>query len=417
MAFFRDIIRDSRRRSVAFTRTQPTGMPASVDLGEAVPMPHAHPTGEKAFPLPGADVAGRHDVPRTETDLSALPFREEGTGFDGRRGSNPLPDGFGTRQVVGTLPAEHTAQAKPQRTTIQGYAPSNSVTREQAGRASGRTVTGDIRIGGTGSFHDGASNDPQVVGANDASAREFSSDRVASSAGKVSVETQERRQAGVMSRAGSTAPPEPPMSREVIPSRPDDADADAPSHLPAEEPGETPPLAAGTLDSSAAPRSRVSMEVIQAPSPVEDIAYDTRRVVGTSRSSEGPSRVGPVEGWQAPHRAAPESSGVLSRRANGDDALMETTEAAVGAVPLREPGVAAFEAHVLPRPLPDPHPIARDVIDRKDARPPAAPASEPRARIGTIEVVVVAPTPAERPGRGADRPRADLASRHYLRNL
>jgi hypothetical protein len=106
--------------------------------------------------------------------------------------------------VVGPSPAEHTARAKLQRVMTRGYAPSDPVTREQAGRESGRTVTGDFRIGVAGSFHDGVSNALPETGANEASVREFPPDPVALSAGKVSVETQERRQAGVMSRAGST---------------------------------------------------------------------------------------------------------------------------------------------------------------------------------------------------------------------
>lgn len=45
------------------------------------------------------------------------------------------------------------------------------------------------------------------------------------------------------------------------------------------------------------------------------------------------------------------------------------------------------------------------------------PPPEPQVRIGTIEVVVVTPAPAERPPRSEERFRPDLSSRHYLRNF
>jgi hypothetical protein len=54
--------------------------------------------------------------------------------------------------------------------------------------------------------------------------------------------------------------------------------------------------------------------------------------------------------------------------------------------------------------------------DHKGMPAPPLPHPEPQVRIGTIEVVVVAP-PAERPSRSEERTRPDLASRHYLRNF
>jgi len=76
------------------------------------------------------------------------------------------------------------------------------------------------------------------------------------------------------------------------------------------------------------------------------------------------------------------------------------------------PDIPATTAVISPLPEPPAFPRGADERGSDRSLPP-----EPQVRIGTIEVVVVAPTPAERPPRSEERTRPDLASRNYLRNF
>jgi len=145
----------------------------------------------------------------TGSDGSVIRLREEGGGQPVSVGESPLQSGAVTRQVVGPSPSEHAPVAGIPEVTVREAVFPNPVKREQAGCESDRTETGDFRVEQMESFHDGGSIDVPAVSVSlkDSSVRESSSGYAALQTGKVSVETQGRRQAGV-SRAGSTTPPE-----------------------------------------------------------------------------------------------------------------------------------------------------------------------------------------------------------------
>ena len=120
-------------------------------------------------------------------------------GQPGTAGQRPVQNGAVTRQVVGPSPSEHTPDAGIPEAMVKGVVLPDPVIREQAGCESTRTVTGDFRVEQTESSHDNGSIDVPLVsvGASDSFVRESSSGYAASRTGKVSVETQGRRQAEV----------------------------------------------------------------------------------------------------------------------------------------------------------------------------------------------------------------------------
>lgn len=337
MGFFTDIIRDSQRGGIVARTSEaslsrggkevPTDAPAAAE-GDSV-APHA----------------------ATESDTSVIRLREEGGGQPSTVGQMPLQAGAVTRQVVGPSPSEHAPVAGIPEVTVKEAVFPNPVKREQAGCESARTVTGDFRVEQMESFHDGGSNDVPLVSvsASDSFVRESSSGYAASRTGKVSVETQGRRQAGVI-RAGSTTPPE----------QFDGALAEAVT------PEENAWIAPGMVTD---PR------VSGAP---EEPPY----LHGAERSKPHPSGddvIPPAD--DAPRGVAESPVHSVPAQASQSDKRFERADRGVG-------------------------------IPQRAALPP-----EPRVQIGTIEVVVVVPEQQAQPRPSDSLPRADLASRHYLRNL
>lgn len=145
-----------------------------------------------------------------ENDIVEIRLREEGGGPPVNAGSGTLQDGGAvTRRVVGPSPPEYTPGAGIPEVTMKGVSLPNPAARKQAGRESARTESDRFRVESMKSFHDGDSIDAPLVSvdARDSSVRESSSGDAVSRTGKVSAETQGRRQAG-LNRAGSTAPPD-----------------------------------------------------------------------------------------------------------------------------------------------------------------------------------------------------------------
>lgn len=350
MGFFADIIRDSRRGGMAVS---PPEAPAPFGGGE---MPADAPEAAGGGAVEPAAATG--------CDASVIRLREEGDGTPVTAGQRLTQAGAVARQVVGPSLSEHTPVAGIPEAMVKGVTLPIPGKREQAGSESDRSARGDFRVEPMESFHDGGSIDVPVVSvsANDSFVRESSSGYAALQAGKVSVETQGRRQAGE-TRAGSTTPPglvgsetveNPAMGLpdEPVANEPLLADVEA---LPASPlPGNPPPSA--TRGDQASQRGEVP----------EDIG---RSAVPLGMETREETHLAP------PSRAVPAS------------------------VTLHQPPVPAVGEQFQPPP------------ERRPAPP------EPQVRIGTIEVVVVAPAPSERPSRSEERTRPDLASRHYLRNF
>ncbi|RNC65268.1 MAG: hypothetical protein ED859_17655 [Desulfuromonadales bacterium] len=196
MGYFAAIICDSRREGVASHAPE-------------APLSRGGEEMTADAPAPAAEVTPVAAAAATGGDTSVIRLREEGGGQPESAGHSPLQTGAVTRQVVGPSPSEYTPAAGLPEVIQQGVTPPIPVKREQAGSESDRTETGEFRVEQMESFHDGGSNDVPVVSvsASDSSVRESSSGYAASRTGKVSVETQGRRQAGIP-RAGSTTPPD-----------------------------------------------------------------------------------------------------------------------------------------------------------------------------------------------------------------
>lgn len=368
MGFFADIIRDSRRETVAVRAPE-----APLSRG-GEDMPSDTPATAEEAPVGHASSLGR--------DASVIQLREEGGGRPVTVGQSPLQAGAVTRQVVDPLPPEYTPAAGIPEVIQQGVTPPIPVKREQAGSESDRTETGEFRVEQMESFHDGGSNDvPAVsVSASDSSVRETSSGFAASRTGKVSVETQGRRQAGIP-RAGSTTPP-------------DDLSGEA---------SETT-FTQGDGEPTTSDLRRAAGEAMEVPSIPRNSLPSAQRPEQTSQSDGMPE--GTPRSAVVPVR---ESFADKTRHEPLPDAI--PAAAAVSSAPVPANGENFHRA--AERQLP---PLPRNGDEGKTPVNPLPP-PEPQVRIGTIEVVVVAPVPVERSSRSEERSRPDLASRHYLRNI
>ena len=368
MGYFADIIRDSRRGGMA-----PRAPGAFLSRGnEEVPT--------------GAPAAG--------SELSVIRLREEGGGQPVTAGQVPLQSGTVTRQVVGPSPSEQTPVAGIPEAMVKGVILPNPVAREQAGCESARTVAGEFRVEQMGSFHGNGSLDVPLVsvGASDSCVRESSSGDAASEVGKVSVETQGRRQAGV-TRAGSTTPPDQlagePSGHKVMARADDPAGSTVPERAAEQVASGYLPAEAEEIPVPSIPRH---------PPPPASPAEQTSRPGGLPEETPR-SVVTPVRGSFAAddvrHEPLPDVMPAV---------------ATVSSAPVPAGGERFHRA--TQRPLPA---LPRGGDAREQGR--SLPPPEPRVRIGTIEVVVVTPAPAERSPRSEERSRPDLASRHYLRNF
>lgn len=300
----------------------------------------------------------------TGRGTTTIRLREEGGGQPYSAGESPLQSGAATRQVVGPSPSEHTPVAGIPEATVKGVVLPNPVKREQAGSESDRTVSGEFRVEQMESFHDGGSNDvPAVsVSASDSFVRESSSGYAALQTGNVSVETQGRRQAAE-SRAGSTTLPDGFAGEAVETMVPERADESA------------------SIGSPRTAGEEIPVHRAKEASKLDTLQEEASRPVGSE----------------------------LFASETDHESLPATIPAAATRSPVSEPPGHRANERQLP-------PLPRDGGEGKIPVRPLPP-PEPQVRIGTIEVVVVAPAPTERPSRSEERSRPDLASRHYLRNF
>ena len=375
MGFFADIIRDSRRRGTVFRAPE---APVSFGGDEA-------PVEASAV----ADGAPVEPAAVTGSDASVIRLREGGGGQPVSAGQSPEQSGAVTHQVVVHSPSEHTPVAGIPEAMVKVVAIPNPVAGGQTDCESARTETGDFRIEQVESFHDGGSIDVPLVsvGASDSFVLESSSGDAALRSGKVSAETQESRQAGA-TREGLTTPPEQLVGETVENMLPERA-AEPVGNKVAGEVAE--PL--------------VVVEEIPLPSMPQNSPPSVPR-------EKQASRPGGVAEEASPIIAPPggESCAVETR----NEPLPEQIAAAVTLSPAPVPAIEdRFNGRATERQLP---PLPKG--SEEPSNPSRSfPSPEPQVRIGTIEVVVVTPAPAERPPRSEERSRPDLSSRHYLRNF
>jgi hypothetical protein len=383
MGFFADIIRDSRRER---GKMYPLDAPLSRG-GEELP------TESPAM----AETGGVAPEERWGEEATVVRLREEGGGQPLPAGQRAVQSGAVTRQVVGLSSSEYTPVTGIPEATAQGVTLPDPVKREQAGCASDRSARGDFSVEQMESFHDGGSNDVPLavsVGVGDSSVRKSSSGYAALRTGNVSVETQGRRQAGE-TRAGSTTPPDEcagEMQEEPFSPESGEPESDAPRQ------GAEP----ARQVSPASRNARQSLLLADRTVPTDQVTAET------GRPAWEPSRTAD----DAPRSVVPPVR-ELSGKEPGHEPLPHripvTTPLSPPRIPAREERFHGAAERQLPA-------LPEGGDGRGNTGRPTAP-PEPRVRIGSIEVVVVAPAPGERPSRGEQNSRPDLASRHYLRNF
>lgn len=383
MGFFADIIRDSRREG-----------------GEAYPLgaPLSRGGGELATESPGmAEVEWVESAESRGGETGTVRLREEGGGRPVSAGQRPGQDGAVTRQVVGPSSSEHTPVTGIPEATAQGVTLPNPVKREQAGCASDRSARGDFSVVKMEPFHDGGSSDvPRVVsvGARDSSVRESPSGYAALQTGNVSVETRGRRQTGE-TRAGSTTPPDDhagEMQEEPFSPGSGEPEAGAPRQG-AEPARQVPPVSRN---------ARLAASQGDHILPTDGVRAEAAGLAGEPSwpADDAPrSVVSPVR--------------VLSGDEMGSDPLPGATQVTT---PLSRSRIPAREER-FPRATEQQLPALPQGGEERGTPGCSLSPPEPRVRIGSIEVVVVAPAPGERLSRSEQTSRPDLASRHYLRNF
>lgn len=383
MGFFADIIRDSRREGGG---TYPLDVPLSRGGGELATETHGM-----------EETGGVEPFESRGSEATIVRLREEGGGRPLSAGQRPVQSGAVTRQVVGPSPSEHTPVTGIPEATAQGVTLPNPVKREQAGCASDRSARGDFRVEQMESFHDGGSSDvPQAVsvGACDLSVRESSSGYAALRTGNVSVETRGRRQAGE-TRAGSTTPPDDHTGEmQEEPFSPGSGEQEAGAPRQGADPARQVPQVSRN--------ARLAANQADRTLPTDGVTAETGRLAGE------PS-------WPADD--APRSVVSPVREPSGDemgrDPLPDEPLVPPSLSPPRIPAREERFPRATERQLPA---LPKGGDEGKTPDRPTAP-PEPRVRIGSIEVVVVAPAPGERLSRSEQTSRPDLASRHYLRNF
>ena len=202
------------------------------------------------------------------------------------------------------------------------------------------------------------------------------------------METQRRRQAGL------TTPPDPSsgIDRAAGDFSSEDGSAGAgPAGVASTSPvPSTPPPDIRTPSGNSEPESRVAGD---APG---DLQISGRTPMIDPSVEQSPEAAAFSDG-AAGHRPQPDEGDLFASKAAPFPELAEATVL---------PGGEAAEWR-------------RRVSEGTAGRSPrlSSARTEPRVQIGTIEVVVVMPPAAERKQRNEERPGADLASRHYLRNV
>jgi hypothetical protein len=199
LGFFSDIIHDSRRQST---------------------MPEQRSSAGLSFP---ADALTRSSEGMSSEDRMSPPemmsesqLWEEGRRLAGKASQMTPPQGPATRQVVDLSPPENTAVAElPVANGLLSTLP-NPGKQELAGSESARTGTAAQSTEQESASSDSVfANVCFVSAVGDSQVKGPLSLRQAHSTGKMSVETQGRRQAGNDTRAGSATPPNPSLAQAV----------------------------------------------------------------------------------------------------------------------------------------------------------------------------------------------------------
>ncbi len=354
MGFLADIVHDSRRETAPRSPQAPSHF-AVLPVADGMLATVSAPVANTAKKI---REAGSRTVDETRKARSAGP---------------------GVRKVVSPSTSEHTApEAALPGMSDSGFSFPISVTREQARGTEAGVFQGKATV-----LHDGESNASASLGAIDFTVRESVSEpRAALSTAKMTAETQRRRQTGF-----TTPPDEMTGVVPLGPSSPGGNDLTVESMArPAD--GLIPKMAAPPVEGGRASSVRLPD------------SHATETEIGAN------PRPNANEEGQA-------SAGFEGETSTEDRDPLED-EVCFLSAPAAQVAKCENELQPVPRLQPE---RRTQVRPSGDMARPSLGSPDGRVHIGTVEVVVVMQPPARAQQRTQDPPAADLASRHYLRNL
>jgi len=353
---------------------------------------------------------GRSSEDRMSTPemMSESQLWGEGGRPPGKASQMTPPHGLATRQVVDLLPPGNTAVAElPVANGLLSTLP-NPGKQESAGSESARTGTAAQSTERESASSDSVfANVCFVSAVGDSQVKEPLSLRQAHSTGKMSVETQGRRQAGTNTRAGSATPPNPSLAQAV-------------EMKPGGSPAEKKPVMPGK-QGPAIPEDPLRPEQIQqGDRPVHNLPF-----ISVSGQILGHDLSGNV-------LAATPS---FSRKVSAEKKVREVRkpqvspgiEGSYDVVPgdmeprknRPDKGETLPYAAVLLSEVPPPTQRGNN-FDFKASQTTSRPAkqnSESQVHIGLLEVVVVSPGQGAGAAGSKENTSSNLASRLYLRGL
>ena len=376
MGFFTDIIGDSQR---------PVGPTASA---ASLPVTPAETRLTPAINAPQRPLAPR-DSRLSQTETAEKTFWEEDFRQSGATGAAAQPSTLEDRQVVGPSLSENTEDSDLAKAPEKKRSFPVIEKQKQAGLKNRRAVT--VQMNRDQNLHGSVSFGRENSTSKDSSVVESAAKHPEQSARGKSVDVTHRsRQAGQITRAGATTPPN--SSGAVLGPPPDSL---------AGEPRGKAPLAKQDQQRQ---RLKTGAEMLVAATerPAAQAAGQETSPLPTPPNAEaGESRMRPT-------RPAPEAEGAAL--VSKISAMPPVTEAA----PL--PSSVEVRFHEDPAPQAPLDGRLSEPAAEAAQQKPRAEASGPKVHIGLLEVVVLAPEkPSNR--RTAPREGQNLASRHYLRNL
>lgn len=332
--------------------------------------------------------------------MSESQLWEEDGRSAGKASQMTPPHGPVSRQVVDLSPPENTAVAELLVANGLLSTLPNPGKQEQAGSESARTGTA-----AQGTDQESASSDSVfanvcfVSAVSDSQVKEPLSLRQAHSTGKMSVETQGRRQAGTNTRAGSATPPNSSLV-QAVEMKPGESPAEKKTVMPEKQGPALPedPLRPEQIHQGDRPHNLPFISVSD-QIPGHDLSGNALAATSSFSgkvSAEKKVSPGVVEGF---YDVVPGDMEPRKNRPDKDETL---------------PSAEVF-LHEVPPPAQRGNNF--DFKAQQTTSQPAKQNSEPQVQIGLLEVVVVSPGQSAGANGSKENTSSNLASRLYLRGL
>jgi len=375
VSFFSDIVRDSQR-------PPPDGKSAAHGAGR-------HSGGDVSAMLPadsrplGLEAAAPLTASKSHKALKST-VAEQGTRHKGDAPSDIPPIEPSARQAVGPGSVEYTRATGFAQFNHSDSTPPSPATRKQGGRPGRRAVTAQPSSDQASTSNEVVSTAADSIESEDALFEAVLAQRQASGVRKMSGEMPESRPGEKIARAETAVPLNPPVQNLRMPS------AFPPPTLstPTEDVGGS---------GNAKPASDANQDVLSLPAEAKPHPSDLQEMP--------PAAAIPVSLAQEQSDTLPES---------GDDISPTPDFRVVAAHPAAPIQIESLAAR---SPFQDQGESGADWAPSQAVQTPDAVPEGPKVHIGLLEVTVMAPENAAKGMHRADKTPANIASRHYLRNL